>query len=171
MGWLPSKNPAQKPGNVYQGLRRNVLGLDPATIGLAPTPEHPMVFAGLMEMGMEGGVASLVVIGDGTTSLYYSTGGGIIGAGLHESVKAPSRFFLSSLERHVKELAPDEPGHPTPAAGMTHLRALIFGGGHLLVAARGEEFGEKRHPLWEIFYAGHGVITAMRKLPQAPKHA
>jgi hypothetical protein len=160
-----------KSDNVYQGLRQKVLDLDPATVGLAPTPEHPMVFAGLMEMGMEGGVASLVVIGDGTTSLYYSTGGGIIGAGFHDSVKGPSRAFLNSLERHVKELAPDQPGHPTPAAGMTHLRALTFGGGHLLVAARDDDFGEKRHPLWEIFYFGHGVITAMRKLPQTPKRA
>jgi hypothetical protein len=62
---------------------------------------------GLMEMGIGANVATLVVVADGTTSFYFSTGGGIIGVGFHEPVKGPSKPFLAALERHVGELSPD----------------------------------------------------------------
>jgi hypothetical protein len=157
--------------SVYAGLRQQILTLDPDSIHLAPSSEHPRVFAGLMEMGIEGGVASLVVIADGTTSLYYSTGGGIIGAGFHEPVKRPSKVFLAALERHVAELGPDTTGE-TPAAGIIHLRALAFGGGRLLASGPEPDFAQKRNPMWDVFYAGHQVITAIRQLPPVkPKNA
>jgi hypothetical protein len=99
--------------NVYSGLRQQILTLDPAKIRLSPSAELPHVYGGLMEMGIGGAVASLVVVADGTTSFYFSTGGGIIGAGFHESVKGPSNAFLAALERHVGVLGPD-PGAETP---------------------------------------------------------
>ena len=164
MGWLDRKTKGNDP-NPYLGLRRQALTLDPKQLGLAPSPEHPQVFAGFMEMGMEGGVATLVVIADGSTSLYYSTGGGIIGAGFHEQVKGPSQAFLAALERHATEMTPDDPAHPLPTNGITQLRARTFSGDCLFAAAPGADFGEKRHPLWEPFYAAHEVISAMRQLP------
>ena len=167
MGWLDGirQKPPAQPANPYPGLRHQALTLDPASIGLQPSPLLPQVFAGLMEMGMEGGVASLVVIADGTTSLYWSTGGGIIGAGFHEAVKPPSKVFLATLERHLKEMGDDDPAHQLPGNGMIHLRARTFAGGCLLAAASSQDFAGKRHPLWEAFYAGNAVITAMRQLP------
>jgi hypothetical protein len=150
--------------NPYAGLRQQILDLDPTTLGLAPSPQHPRVFAGLMEMGMDGGCASLVVVGDGTTSLYYSTGGGVIGAGFHEPVKGPSRAFLAILDRHIAQLGPDLTGE-IPAAGITHIRALTFDGGRLLAAAPDADFGQKRQLLWPAFFAGHAVIAAIRQLP------
>lgn len=123
------------------------------------------MFAGFMEMGIEGGVATLVVIADGTTSMYWSTGGGIIGAGFHEQVKGPSRAFLAILDRHISEMTPDSPDHPLPTDGMTHLRAGTFDGGCLVAAALDSDFAEKRHPLWEAFDAAHAVMGAMRRVP------
>lgn len=154
--------------NVYTGLRQQILTLDPASMHLAPSAEHPHVYGGLMEMGVGGDVATLVVVADGTTSLYWSTGGGIIGAGLHQPVKGPSKGFLAALERHVEELSPDPAGE-TPPAGMIHLRALTFDRGRLLAAGPEPDFAEKRNPLWDVFFAGHGLITAIRKLPVVQK--
>lgn len=164
MGWLDRKAKGND-SNPYLGLRRQALTLDPKQVGLASSPEHPQVFAGFMEMGIEGGVATLVVIADGTTSMYWSTGGGIIGAGFHEQVKGPSRAFLAILERHISEMTPDGPDHPLPTNGMTHLRARTFSGGCPIAAALDRDFAEKRHPLWEAFYAAHAVIGAMRQVP------
>ena len=164
MGWLGGG----KERNVYDGLRQQILTLTPASIHLAPTATHPHVYAGLMEMGMGNDVASLVVVADGTTSFYWSTGGGIIGAGFHETVKGPSRAFLAALERHVDGLGPD-PSGATPTAGMIHFRALTFDRGRLLAAGPEADFAEKRNPLWDVFFAGHALITAIRKLPNVPK--
>ena len=84
--------------NVYVGLRQQILTLAPATVRLAASPQHPHVYGGLMEMGIGDAVATLVVVADGTTSFYFSTGGGIIGAGAHETVKGPSKAFLAALD-------------------------------------------------------------------------
>jgi hypothetical protein len=164
MGWLRGGDER----NVYAGLRHQMLTLDPASLRLAPSSEHPHVYGGLMEMGMGGDVATLVVVADGTTSFYFSTGGGIIGAGFHEPVKVPSKGFLATLERHVDELGADPTGE-TPAAGMIHLRALTFDRGRLLGAGPEADFAEKRNPLWDVFFAGHALIAAIRKLPAVQK--
>jgi len=164
MGWLRRGNER----NVYSGLRQQILTLDPASMHLAPSAEHPHLYGGLMEMGMGGDVATLVALADGTTSLYWSTGGGIIGAGFHEVVKGPSKAFLAALERHVDEFGPD-PGGATPTAAMIHLRALSFDRGRLLAAGLEADFGEKRNPMWDVFFAGHALIAAIRKLPNIQK--
>ena len=65
--------------DVYEGLRRQVLDLDPADVGFAPTAELPDVYALVLELGMGDAVATLVTLLDGTTSLYTSSGGGMIG--------------------------------------------------------------------------------------------
>jgi hypothetical protein len=156
--------------NPYVGLRQQILTLNPASLRLAPSAEHPHVLGGLMEMGIGGAVATLVVVADGTTSFYFSTGGGIIGAGFHESVKGPSKAFLAALERHVGELGPD-PGGETPPAGIIHLRALTFDRGRLLASAPESDLAAKRNPLWDVFFTGHALITAIRTLPNVPKAA
>lgn len=164
MGWLQG----DKMRNVYAGLRQQILDLAPATMHQAPSVEHRHVYGGLMEIGMGADVATLVVVADGTTSLYWSTGGGIIGAGFHDVVKGPSKAFLAALERHVDEFGPDRSG-TTPTAGMIHLRALTFDRGRLLAAGPEPDFAEKRNPLWDVFFAGHALIAAIRKLPKIEK--
>ncbi|HSO93664.1 MAG TPA: hypothetical protein VLS53_04240 [Candidatus Dormibacteraeota bacterium] len=153
--------------NPYLPLRQRVLDLKPPRLGPGATGKLPLI-AGMMEMGMSNGVASLVVIIDGTTSMYWSTGGGIIGAGAQQSIKQPSRVFLGILIRHLAEMGPDTSGE-TPGAGMVHLRAITRESGRLLVAGPEKDFAEKRNPLWEVFYAGHALIAEMRKLPAVQK--
>lgn len=78
------------PADVYSGLRCQVLALKPNDHGLSD--RQP--FAVLMETGYEEAVATLAVIADGTTSLYFSNGGGVIGAGQHAAVRKASSDFL-----------------------------------------------------------------------------
>jgi len=66
---------------VYRDMRNLVFSLSPERIGLAKDTEEPIAI--LMETGYPEAVASLVCIADGTTSLYLSSGGGVIGAGEH----------------------------------------------------------------------------------------
>jgi hypothetical protein len=69
------------PHEVFLRLRGQLLEVDPAELELSPSPRLPRVWAVLMEMGLDTGTASLVAVADGTTSLYLSTGGGVIGGG------------------------------------------------------------------------------------------
>jgi hypothetical protein len=102
---------------VYQGLRAQILGLDPASAGLAQGPEHQVLWGALMETGYPRGTATLMALADGTTSLYLSTGGGVIGGGFHDAVATAARSFLSELERHLAALRPDPDARCQPSAG------------------------------------------------------
>jgi hypothetical protein len=80
---------------VFQGLRGQLLSLDPAEAGLDRFTADRRVLGALMETGYPTGTATLVALADGTTSLYTSTGGDIIGGGGHARVAAASRSFLT----------------------------------------------------------------------------
>jgi hypothetical protein len=55
------------------------------------------VYGAVVDMGVGANkTATLICFIDGTTSLYFSDGGGIIGAGRHESVKNAVSTFLEN---------------------------------------------------------------------------
>jgi hypothetical protein len=144
----------------YEGLRAQLLALDPAAAGIAPTAALPRVWGLVYEMGLETGTATVVSLADGTTSLYLSNGGGVVGAGEHAPVAAATRALLVLVEEHLDAFAPDD-GDSLPGAGTVAMRALTYGGRRIASAAE-EELGEHRHPLSPVFYAGQDVITAIR---------
>jgi hypothetical protein len=47
-------------------------------------------------------VVSLVAVAKGGTSLYFSTGGGVIGGGEHDSVRAANRKLLLFVEQGLE---------------------------------------------------------------------
>jgi len=150
--------------DVYRGLREQILGLDPAEAGITAAPESGL-WGGLMEMGLDNGTATLVALADGTTSLYFSTGGGVIGGGFRPPVAEATRSFLASLDAHLADLVPDA-STELPAAGRTALVALTRGG-RLRAEAAEDDLGYGRHPLSPVFLAAHDVITELRILQES----
>lgn len=145
----------------YAGLRSRVLELDPKTVGIAPTPEAPRVYGVLMETGYDDYSVTLVSLADGTTSLYFSTGGGVIGCGEQEPVRVVSQAFVRAADEALELLQPSD-GVEGPTAGRTIIRALTYDG-PCLVDALEVEFGEGNHPASDLFYCGQDVITAIRE--------
>jgi hypothetical protein len=83
------------PPDVYDGLRTAALAVTQATVGRTP-PDHPDVLGVVVDIPRQGGIASIVAMADGTTSMYTSTGGGTIGAGSHRSVAAATHALLAT---------------------------------------------------------------------------
>ena len=52
-----------------------------------------------------GGFATLIAMSEGTTSLYLSTGGGVIGAGQHPSVGAANRELRQTAQATLPSLS------------------------------------------------------------------
>jgi hypothetical protein len=149
------------PADVVQGLRQQVLTIQANQLGVAPTAERPHVWGVLMETGYSEAVATLVVLADGTTSLYFSNGGGVIGAGTHDAVRVAGECFLSKAEEHVADL-PTVSATPLPDVGRVRFYVRTFTG-ILGAEADQEDLGEGRHELSPLFHAGHAVITAVRE--------
>ena len=156
---------AYEPADVYLGLRGQALALTRDLLD-PQTASDGRVLALLMETGYPEAVATLVGLADGTTSMYFSTGGGMIGAGQHPDVAAATKRWLDLAEQALDEL-PDAPGDvELPDEGMTQLVAVTESGRR---AARAPEveLGGGAHPLSPLFYAGHDVVTAIRVVDES----
>ena len=160
MAWFRRKSSAD-PAATMRALREKALTVRPAELNLAPSRSMPVVWGALMETGYGDAVASLVVLADGTTSLYISSGGGVIGAGKHAPVRAASERLLEIASSHAGHFAPTQ-ATPLPDAGRVRFYLRTFGA-TLTAEAEEEELVEGNHPLSAVFYAGQAVITEMRQ--------
>lgn len=154
--------PAISPPEPITGdLRSMVLNLSPDEIGI--TREHfpHQVWGVVMETGMDAGFYTLVVLADGTTSLYYSNGGGIIGAGEKPGVQEASRQFIGWGNRLVGSAKPVS-STQSPDKGITKFFFLTFDGIRSYTAPE-VDLGEERDSLAPLFHAGHSVIAAVRQ--------
>jgi hypothetical protein len=144
------------PG-IFDELRDQVL--------LEPLPQ-PDTWAALMELGTGGGVASVVVVSNGTTSLYTSSGGGLIGAGDHATVAEANRAFLATIEG-LRATIPSTETYPLPTDGEVRFSARWPDGSRGSAMAREEILASNEHPLSAAFAAGDDVITAMRQIEES----
>jgi hypothetical protein len=146
---------------MFAGLRNQILTLDPVQAGLKPDDPTTGVWGFLMETGYPGGAtASVVCLRDGTTSLYTSSGFGIIGAGEHEAVRQANTLLFGELDQRLGDFTASE-DTTLPREGETVLRALTIDG-QKHRKAREEEFGEGRDSCSGVFLAAHGVLAELR---------
>ena len=103
----------------------------------------------------------LVVFAEGSTSLYFSSGGGIIGAGDYESVRATHGPFFAEAEARLDAFS-SAMETPLPTRGRVRFYLRTFRG-TLTAEADEEDLGEMRHPLSALFNAGQRVISAVRE--------
>jgi hypothetical protein len=154
-----------KPGHQPVDLRSRLFELDPASIGLRPSPALPNVWAAIMELGFADGSATIVSLADGSTSLYTSEGGGVIGGGEHESVARASRQFVADSERHLDRFEPDDT-HELPPPDFVCFRALTYTE-RRSASAREQDLVSGQHELSPLYATAQSVITALREAEEA----
>lgn len=144
--------------DVYVDLRRQILGLTPAQ--LSAEYADRTLLALLMEARYPAAAVTLVSVADGTTSLYFSNGGGIIGAGAMSPVAAASNLWREAGTKFLRVM-PAVTDPPLPNEGEVRFVAVTATG---LVAASTVEadLRERRHPLWPLYLAAQNVIAQIR---------
>jgi hypothetical protein len=154
------RQPSSPPpdANPYLGLRRQFLELGADTVA---EPLRGVAF----ELGMAGGSATVVCVADGTTSMYTSGGGGYLGMGGDESVRAANAAFRAVVTAHLDALEPVA-DVPLPAAGEVSFVAVTADGLRLLTCpeAAVQDTGSPAHPL---YVAGQDVVTGIRLAVEA----
>jgi hypothetical protein len=160
----PDREKKPTPAEVSQGLREQAFLVEPAQVSAKGSPENPQTWGLIMETGYPKAVASLVAFCDGTTSMYFSSGGGVIGAGQHAAVREASKALLASADACLEDFAPAT-AHPLPGAGRVRFYARTFDG-LKFAEAEEKELGEGRHRLSPLFHAGHRVIAHLRQISE-----
>ena len=112
--------------DIYKVLRKQALTLGISEIGLKPDKSKP-VYGVLMETGYDDAVVTLSAIGDGSVSLYFSNGGGIIGIGEHKKPREAC-FSLLSLANELTSPLKITNKFPLPKKGYTTFYFLTSDG-------------------------------------------
>ncbi len=141
-------------------LRAKAFSVKPSDLGLKEA-ETGKVWGFIMETGYPETLFSLVVFGEGTTSIYFGNGGGIIGAGEHASVRSAGTELLKVANQNLAQLK------PVQAPKLPHVGEVTFyfrtHSGLFAATAQEELLGEGKHHLSPLFYLAHNVITAVRE--------
>lgn len=152
---------------VISDARTLIFAIRPDEIGISRATYPHKAWGVVMEAGTDGGFYTLVTLADGSTSLYFSNGGGIIGAGEHEPVRKASQAFIALADDWIGSATPAG-SYPPPAIGQTTFYFLTFDGTPTYSAAE-TELGEGRDKFSPFFHAGHEVIAAIRELEGTPR--
>jgi hypothetical protein len=144
---------------VSAGLRERIFALSEAD--LTPASIRGDTLAALMDFTVGETWVSLVAVADGTTSLYFGSGGGIIGAGGKEAVRQASGRFLELAGATAAGFSKVDK-HPVPDRGLLRFYVLKRDGTRGSAAVEEAAVQQPGHPLRALYAAGQDVITQMR---------
>jgi hypothetical protein len=153
-----------EPAPTYLQLRSRILSLDPAEVGLTPSTLAPHIWGVMMETGYAVGAATLVSLVDGTTSLYYSTGGGMLGSGEYNPVAEASKALVTQAEKYLEQTSPTNK-FLLPEVGQVRFIFLTHSGTFLAEAAE-KTLASGDHPLSLLYTLGHETLTQLRLLAE-----
>jgi hypothetical protein len=147
-----------EPSDMYLALRQAVFDLP--CKGVIPTSNG--VFAFVMEVGSDDATFcySLVSVADGAASIYFSNGGGFIGAEEHEGVSKISKELLY-YAKGFEEFLDKRDDYPLPSPAMIRFY-LIMKGGVLSSEFPDDVLASGESPLSDLFYKANDLITAIR---------
>jgi hypothetical protein len=157
------------PDDLYVGLRARVL--DTGARGLiAARPEHPRIAGVVIDVPSSGGFATIVALGDNTTSLYTSVGGGVIGGGEHEPVVAANRELLAKVDEYLLAFSI---GANDSLPGPGTVRYHVIGAVSQSTADVPEAsfWGQVDHPLMPVIVATQQLISVLRTVAQQRRDA
>ncbi len=157
-------DPSQQPAQTYLQLRQRIFGLSPTELGLIPTAEAPHVWGVVVELGYEVGCATLVALADGTTSLHYSTGGGLLGRADYAPLAQASRALVSEAQQYTY-LMTATTNFSLPEAGQVCFFLLTYAGIYTTNASE-IQLAAGAHPLAPLFQRTQETLGQLHVLEE-----
>lgn len=116
----------------------------------------------IMETAYDRGIVTFAAMSDSSISIYFSWGGGMIGAGSHDRPAAAARNLAIGVARNM-ELFHKTSDTKAPKVGETKFFVLVDKD-ILGATAKEQELQSGKHKLAPVFHAAHAVMNEVRKL-------
>ena len=130
---------------IYRSLRQQIFDLSKDNVDFGQTDRLAII----METGLEDACYTLVAVADGSASLYFSNGGGIIGGGQHPEGATAAKALLD-LSRKYDDQLKQVSESPLPKPGMT--RFYIIKKNQILSGEfKEDDLGNQRLPISPLF--------------------
>ena len=117
-----------------------------------------------METGYPVGFATLVSLVDGTTSLYYSTGGGMLGSGKYTPVATASKELIIQAENHLMHLSLSNE-FPVSEVGQVRFIILTYSGIYAGEASE-KKLAAGKHQLSPLYINAQQTLEQLRLLAE-----
>jgi hypothetical protein len=154
--------PEEPPEVAFMNLRRRALEATPESVGLAGLLADDEPYGLLMEIGMPGSVVTLACSAAGDASLYYQTGGGMVGGIGHDGVRRLAKEFVAAARGALSRMAP-APDQPLPDPDRVRFYALTPRGIFTAEMDR-QDLGETESEFSSLFYGGQEIVARMRQV-------
>ena len=118
------------------------------------------VYGVLMETGHPEAVVTLATFITGDTSLYFSSGGGMIGGMGHETVRQAAIELNKKADSFIPNCKKTT-SFPSPQQGQT-VFYILSEEGIFTAKAMDDDLADKKSNLWPLFAVGQDVITEFR---------
>src|SRR5579884_1378278 len=141
----------------YRVLRDALFSTKREAMGVVGAASPEGLWAVVMETGYPEGVATLAAVADGSVSLYFSQGGGVIGLGAQKGPRQAARVLLEAAPAFWDRLEVTTK-FPLPREGHVRFYFLTPDSAHTAEAGR-EELGAGRHPLCPLFERAQELVT------------
>jgi hypothetical protein len=150
------------PQDIVVALRFAALTLQPEEIGLDAHNTPTSIWGLVIETAYPDAVASLVVLADGSVSLYVSNGSGCVGCGTHNDVRIEGTHLLSIATNSLELATPSgDFGYPPPH----HVRFYFLTiGGPRSAQVRLEQLNAVDAQLSALYFAAQRVINTIERV-------
>jgi hypothetical protein len=149
-----------------EGLRTTILTSPASKFGITPLASG--VWGVLMEFAVADSWVTLVAVLDGTTSLYFGGGGGIVGSGQKDPVRRANKHLLEAAGSFDGALKKTDV-FPTPTAGHVHFYVLKADGVYASADVDEAALREYKDDLAPLYCDAQDVITQIRLANPPPK--
>jgi hypothetical protein len=142
---------------VLQGTRAN--------FGLGPASRRAQPFAVVMDFGLSDGNTTVVAIGDGSASVYLSSGGGFIGGGqLHESIRNEALKTVELADK-VQPLMHATTAYPLAERGQVNFYVVTDAGVFTATASEDDVRGQ-HSPFSQLGDSAQSILTQYRRIKE-----
>jgi hypothetical protein len=152
----------QTPKEIYSRLRQ--FALTQKANSFSDSLAGKTVFGVVMDWNVGEGVASVVAFVDGSASLYFSSGGGVIGGKDHDAVRRAAMSLCAEAEKHQTNTMPSVM-FPLPPSDQSTIWLLTTNGARNSTAPA-NDFGNNRHSLSPVFHKAQDLIAAIRNMSE-----
>ncbi len=154
--------PKESPEEAFMKLRKRALETSALNVGLDPKSTEP--YGLVMEMGIQQSVVTLVSFADGDASVYYKTGGGMVGGIAHETVRKVAKAFVALAPKALPKMVRTT-DFPLPGADRVRFYILTPQGVFSTETTR-QNLTNPKTELGALFYSGQEVVAEMRQVQE-----
>jgi len=156
----PTENTPEQQENPFNGLRDMALNVTPEQLGIETAPEETRVFGMVMDWDLGGDIATVSAYKTGDASMYLSSGGGVIGGGQYENVRAAVSPYIALGQEFLLKTEKTATT-PLPAPGCVRFYFLTNDG--IYAAQERMQNLENESSEWlTLFEAANKVLTELR---------